>query len=142
LAVPGRGSGLVAGTVRSELTREELRRTVDAFFPEVELSAEPLVARRAGLTTLGLPYAQDPAVTRHLAAFLRRAPQYRPSAILFNGGVFKDARLQERVGALVDRWTGSPLKRLRSASLDLAVALGASYSALARRGRGIRIRRG
>ena len=81
-------------------------------------------------------------MTRHLAAFLRRAPQYRPTAILFNGGVFKDARLQERLGGLVDRWMGARLKRLKPASLDLSVALGAAYSGLARRGRGIRIRGG
>jgi molecular chaperone DnaK (HSP70) len=142
VAIAGRGSGLVGGTIRAELTADELRRTVDAFFPEVELSATPLAQRRAGLTTLGLPYAQDPAVTRHLAAFLRRAPQYRPSAILFNGGVFKDPALQEKLGALIDGWMGAPLKRLAPASLDLAVALGASYSGLARRGRGIRIRGG
>ena len=142
LAIPGRGSGLVGGTVRAEIATDELRRAVDAFFPEVELSAVPLAQRRAGLTTLGLPYAQDPAVTRHLAAFLRRAPQFRPTAILFNGGVFKDARLQERLGGQVDRWMGKKLKRLQPASLDLSVALGAAYSGLARRGRGIRIRGG
>jgi molecular chaperone DnaK (HSP70) len=156
VAIPGRGSGLVGGTVRAELTKEELRRTVDAFFPEVGVDAVPASARRAGLTTLGLPYAQDPAVTRHLAAFLRRSASalprkpgssfVHPTAILFNGGVFKDTDLQERVAALVDRWVraegGASVKVLRSASLDLAVALGASYSGLARRGRGIRIRGG
>src|SRR5207237_8581346 len=77
-----------------------------------------------------------------LAAFLRRAPQYRPSALLFTGGVFKDAALQERLAGVVARWMGSHLTRLKPASLDLAVALGASYSGLARRGRGIRIRGG
>ena len=142
LSIPGRGSGLIGGTVRAEIARDELRRTVDAFFPDVAPDATPLAQRRAGLTTLGLPYAQDPAVTRHLAAFLHRAPQYKPTAILFNGGVFKDARLQERLGALVDGWMGSKLKRLQPASLDLSVALGAAYSGLARRGRGIRIRGG
>ena len=142
LAIPGRGSGLVAGTLRAELTAAERRKAVDAFFPEVEPGAEPQSARRSGLTTLGLPYAQDPAVTRHLAAFLRRAPRYPPSAILFNGGVFQDASLQERVASLVDRWMQKPLRRLQSTSLDLAVALGASYSGLARRGRGLRIRGG
>ena len=156
LSIPGRGSGLVGGTIRAEITKEELRRTVDAFFPDVDVAAAPATQRRTGLTTLGLPYAQDPAVTRHLAAFLRRgsgtlarrpgATFLHPTAILFNGGVFKDASLQERVASLVDRWVrgegGAQLKLLRSASLDLAVALGASYSGLARRGRGIRIRGG
>ncbi|HMC36075.1 MAG TPA: Hsp70 family protein [Myxococcales bacterium] len=156
LSIPGRGSGLVGGTIRAEITKEELRRTVDAFFPDVDVAAAPATQRRTGLTTLGLPYAQDPAVTRHLAAFLRRgsgtlarrpgATFLHPTAILFNGGVFKDGSLQERVASLVDRWVraegGAPLKLLRSASLDLAVAIGASYSGLARRGRGIRIRGG
>ena len=156
LSIPGRGSGLVGGTIRAEITKEELRRTVDAFFPDVDVAAAPATQRRTGLTTLGLPYAQDPAVTRHLAAFLRRgsgtlarrpgATFLHPTAILFNGGVFKDGSLQERVASLVDRWVraegGAPLKLLRSASLDLAVALGASYSGFARRGRGIRIRGG
>jgi hypothetical protein len=156
VAIPGRGSGLVSGTIRAEISPEELRRTVDAFFPEVEIDAAPTVQRRTGLTTLGLPYAQDPAVTKHLAAFLRRsrgalerkraATFLHPTAILFNGGVFKDVSLQERLAALVNRWVcaegGQEIKVLRSASLDLAVALGASYSGLARRGRGIRIRGG
>ena len=142
LAIPGRGSGMMGGLVRAELTRAELEATQLAFFPEVEASAQVLAPRRAGLTALGLPYAQDPAVTRHLATFLRRFPQSAPTAILFNGGVFKDAGLQERVAALVEKWTGQPQKRLTSQSLDLAVALGASYAGQARAGRGIRIRGG
>jgi molecular chaperone DnaK (HSP70) len=141
VVIPGRGSGLVGGTIRAELPADVLRDTVDAFFPEVPRDAQPLSQRRMGLTTIGLPYAQDPAVTRHLAAFLKRAGQH-PTAILFNGGVFKDTSLQERVAALVDSWTGQKLKRLESLSLDLAVAVGASYSGLARKGRGIRIRGG
>src|SRR5439155_24303716 len=90
------------------------------------------------------------------AAFLRRssgalakkpgATFLHPTAVLFNGGVFKDASLQKTLASLVDRWVraegGAEIKVLRSASLDLAVALGASYSGLARRGRGIRIRGG
>ena len=60
--------------------------------------------------------------------------------------MFKDASLQERLSTLVNRWVraegGAQVKILKSASLDLAVALGASYSGLARRGRGIRIRGG
>jgi hypothetical protein len=142
LAIPGRGSGLVGGTIRAELPPEDLRRALDAFFPEVSSDAVPQQQKRTGLTTLGLPYAQDPAITRHLAAFLRRAAKWKPTALLFNGGVFKDERLRERIGANVDNWMGAPLKRLQPASLDLSVALGAAYSGLARRGRGIRIRGG
>jgi hypothetical protein len=155
LAIPGRGSGLVGGTIRTELSWRELRNVVEGFFPETKVDAAPTAQRRVGLTTLGLPYAQDPAVTRHLAAFLRRAggaPKrpgasfIHPTAILFNGGVFKDAALRERVASQVEQWVaaegGPRLKRLASESLDLAVAEGAAYSGLARRGRGIRIRGG
>jgi hypothetical protein len=155
LAIPGRGSGLVGGTIRTELSWRELRNVVEGFFPEAGIDAAPATQRRIGLTTLGLPYAQDPGVTRHLAAFLRRAggaPKapgatfIHPTAILFNGGVFKDEALRERVASVVERWVtaegGPRLKRLVSGSLDLAVAEGAAYSGLARRGRGIRIRGG
>jgi molecular chaperone DnaK (HSP70) len=142
LAIPGRGSGMLAGLVRAELSRAELEETQLLFFPEVEAAAQVQGARRSGLTALGLPYAQDPAVTRHLASFLRRFPESAPTAILFNGGVFKDEALQERVALLVGAWTGKAQKRLASQSLDLAVALGASYAGQARAGRGIRIRGG
>ena len=155
LAIPGRGSGLVGGTVRTELSVKELRSVVEGFFPDVPIDASPAQQQRIGLTTLGLPYAQDPAVTRHLAAFLRRAGGagkkqdasfLHPTALLFNGGVFKDMALQDLVGKQVDRWVtaegGPPLRRLVPFSLDLSVAHGAAYSGLARRGRGIRIRGG
>src|SRR5438874_11017225 len=113
LAIPGRGSGLVGGTIRTELGWRELRNVVEGFFPETAVDSVPMGQRRVGLTTLGLPYAQDPAVTRHLAAFLRRgggAPKktgatfLHPTAILFNGGVFKDAALRERVASVADGW--------------------------------------
>jgi molecular chaperone DnaK (HSP70) len=139
LSIPGRGSGLVAGTIAAELPGNLRRATIDTFFPEVAKDVRPQVFKRTGLTTIGLPYAQDPAVTRHLAAFLQKG---KPTAILFNGGVFKDPGLQDKVAGQVDSWTGKRMKRLNSASLDLAVALGASYSGLARRGKGIRIRGG
>ena len=162
ISIPGRGSGLMAGLVRAELSSAELREAVDGFFPAVPVSARPQAARRTGLTALGLPYAQDPAVTRHLAAFLGRqarsaatslglrlpeaATFLHPTAILFNGGVFKDARLRDRVAGIVDGWLaaegGKPVTRLEAQSLELSVALGACYSGLAREGRGIRIRGG
>ena len=161
LTIPGRGSSLLGGIVRTGLLAAELRQVADAFFPEVELAAPVQAARRTGLLALGLPYAQDSAVTRHLASFLRRQPRrpaqanaaasfLHPTAVLFNGGVFKDSALRERVGSLLDGWVtregGRPLQRLVAQgpfdTLDLGVALGAAYSGLARQGRGIRIRGG
>jgi Hsp70 protein len=73
IAVAGRGSQLLGASLRSEVTREEIEATlVNGFFPEVSASARPVVRARAGLTQLGLPYASDAAITRHLAAFLGR----------------------------------------------------------------------
>jgi hypothetical protein len=164
VAIPGRGSGLVGGTIRTELTRGELRGTlVDGFLPRVEASARPAAQRRTALTTLGLPFAADPAVTRHLAAFLGRqrdalhegAPGaarlagkalLHPTAILFNGGVMKSVELKERVLEVVRGWVeaegGQPPRELPGVDLDLAVARGAAIYGRVRGGRGIRIRGG
>jgi hypothetical protein len=100
-----------------------------------------------------LPYAQDPAITRHLAAFLTRQARIaegrsfvHPTAILFNGGVFKAGVLKSRVIEVVNQWLaadgGSPVKELEGADLDLAVARGAAYYGWVRHGHGIRIRGG
>lgn len=107
LVIPGRGSKLIGGTLRTELARSELESVLlEGFFPQVDVTARPQAPRRVGLTTMGLPYASDAAVTRHLAAFLGRENLPRPegwravhpSAILFNGGVTRSPVLRERRG--------------------------------------------
>ncbi len=172
LVVPGRGSSLIGGTIKAELTRDELTRLLtDGFFPDVPVTEVPKTARSSGLAQIALPYAQDAGITRHLAAFLTRqakalaasdlstsnlqlstgggsaaASFIRPTAILFNGGVFKSAVLRERVLAVVNRWltaAGAPAAHeLAGAELDLAVARGAAYYGWARHGHGLRIRGG
>jgi molecular chaperone DnaK (HSP70) len=156
VVIPGRGSKLIGGTLRASLLRDDLTRLLlEGFFPVVDADARPVARPRAGLTQLGLPYAQDAAITRHLAAFLGRqsgatgeegAAFARPSAILFNGGVFKSALLEERVLAVVNRWLEAsgapPARKLAGADLDLAVARGAAYYGQVRAGGGIRIRGG
>ena len=117
ITVPGRGSSLVGGSLKTELTRAELAGAlVDGFFPKVAVSEKPAAQKRAALTTLGLPYASDPSITRHLAAFLSRHRGAKdseaardlklagkeflhPTALLFNGGVMKAKELKERVSA-------------------------------------------
>jgi hypothetical protein len=93
-----------------------------------------------------LAYEADPAVTRHLAQFLSRTedrPSELPTAVLFNGGVMKTRFLQERVAEVLTSWqANAQLRVLESSNLDLAVAIGAAYYGLARRGRGVRIRSG
>jgi hypothetical protein len=165
VVVPSRGSRLIGATVRTELTREEVTATlVEGFFPVVEATVRPAMRARAALTRLGLPYAQDPAVTRHLAAFLgrqtaateelqgfeRALPQgasfLHPTAVLFNGGVFKADVLAERIMQVLNGWLAAegaaPARRLEGADLDLAVARGAAYYGFVRTGRGVRIRGG
>jgi hypothetical protein len=165
IVVPSRGSKLIGGSIRTELTRAEVSAFItDGFFPQVEASARPAVRTRAGLTQLGLPYAQDAAITRHLArqecrqagataelaGFAGRASAehsfLHPSAVLFNGGVFKSALLARRVMDTINGWLaaeGAPEARmLGGADLDLAVARGAAYYSYVRRGAGVRIRGG
>ncbi len=110
----------------------------------------PARGRRVGLTEIGLPYAADPAITRHLARFLSRqagslhssGEAIHPSAVLFNGGVFQAGPLRERVVEVLSGWSGRAIPQLEAADLDLAVAHGAAYYGLVRQGKGIRIRGG
>jgi hypothetical protein len=165
IVVPSRGSKLIGGSIRTELTRDEVTTFItDGFFPRVEASARPATRTRAGLTQVGLPYAQDTAITRHLAAFLGRQAGataelegfngkvnaehtfLHPSAVLFNGGVFKSDILARRVMDTINDWLymegAEPARMLEGADLDLAVARGAAYYGYARRGGGVRIRGG
>jgi hypothetical protein len=165
VVVPSRGAKLLGGALRTELTREEITRTlVDGFFPVVAASARPVARPRAGLTQLGLPYASDAAVTRHLAAFLGRhagaldhvagfphkgGPRgslLRPTVLLFNGGVMKGKALSERVVSTLDAWLEAdgapPVRVLPTGDLDLAVARGAAAYGKVRHGKGLRIRGG
>jgi hypothetical protein len=99
---------------------------------------------------MGLPHAADPAVTRHLAAFLHKQVSRDgetgsvrfPSAVLFNGGVMKAAPLRERILQALALWSDSEVRELEAIDLDLSVARGAAYYGLARKGHGIRIRAG
>ncbi|MCK5798635.1 MAG: Hsp70 family protein, partial [Deltaproteobacteria bacterium] len=152
VSVLGRGSKVIGGTIKAELDREDLEQIlVDGFFPECAADARPKRARRIGLQELGLPYAADAGITRHLARFLGShgrddAPAAWPTAVLFNGGVMKAGPLRQRVVDVLSAWLHNAdegdLKELDSANLDLAVSRGAAYYGLVRRGKGIRIRGG
>jgi molecular chaperone DnaK (HSP70) len=164
IVVPSRGSKLIGGSIRTELTRAELTQIIlEGFFPQVDATARPAVRTRVGLTQLGLPYAQDAGVTRHLAAFLGRQVQalaelegfgaapagatfLHPTAVLFNGGVFKSPLLSQRVLDIINSWLtaegAAPARLLGGADLDLAVARGAAYYGYVKRGKGVRIRGG
>lgn len=147
LAVAARGSRMFGGTLRTELGRAELEATlVDGFFPRVPPDARPAAPRRVGLTTLGLPYASDAGITRHLAAFLGRAGGRLPTAVLFNGGVTRAPVLRDRICSVLGSWAaaaGVPGPRvLQGTDPDVAVARGAATYGWARRQGGLRIRGG
>ena len=147
VTIAARGSSLMGGSSRVDLTRDEVTTTItDGFFPVVAASARPAVRARAALTEVGLPYASDPAVTKHLAAFISRHELARPTALLFNGGVLKAPRLRDRLVETLASWRtagGDDAPRvLDGADLDLGVARGAVAFGLAKHGRGVRIRGG
>jgi molecular chaperone DnaK (HSP70) len=163
IVVPNRGSSLMGGTLRTELTRDEVNSVLlEGFLPEVSSHDHPNESPRAGLRSKGLPYAQDAGITRHLAAFLSRqlnainniegvnlpenASFIHPSAVLFNGGVLKSERITNRLMSVLNGWLRAeqaPEARLLSGlDLDLAVARGAAYYGYVRKGNGVRIKGG
>ena len=163
LVVASRGSSLIGGTLRTELTREEVNRVlVEGFLPKVAVTDRPVSRPRTGLRTAGLPYAQDAGITRHLAAFLAKQqgatdelkdinlPEHasflHPTAVLFNGGVLKAGALAGRLMDVLNSWLRAEqapeARLLTGADLDLAVARGAAYYGYVRKGKGVRIKGG
>jgi molecular chaperone DnaK (HSP70) len=163
VVVPGRGSRLVGETISCELTRQELEKTLlEGFFASCDVEDRPVQqAQRTGLRTLGLNYAQDSRILRHLAQFLHDSHQrvnvneklpenilnqeiLAPSAILFNGGATKAHLFRNRIVETLNSWLetlGQPnLKLLELSDPDLAVARGAAYYGSVQRGLGLRIR--
>jgi molecular chaperone DnaK (HSP70) len=144
VVVLGRGSKVIGGSIRTEVARVEVERMlVDGFFPETALGDKPRRAARVGLRELGLPFAADAGITRHLSAFV--GAHRKATAVLFNGGVMKGRPLRQRVIHTLDAWNDSPeedLKVLSGTDMDLAVAHGAAYYGMVRRGKGVRIRGG
>ena len=160
VTILGRGTGLVGGTIKAKLLREDVDRILgDGFLPAVS-SHEVPERRRAGLAEIGLPYAADAAITRHLARFLRqqsaqsehgavrRAPSglAAPTHVLFNGGVLRADLVRRRILEILNGWLAdenlAPAAPLVGEDLMHAVARGAAYYGLARSGRGVRIRGG
>ena len=153
--LPGSGRKLIGGGIQAEITRDEVVQIlVNGFLPEVKLTAKPQ-RRQSGFQEFGLPYAADPAITRYLATFLKSHADTtaadsdatnsgRPDIVLFNGGFFASPMLRERLLANLTDWFNddepdwSPLV-LDNERLDLAVARGAAYFGMVRRGVGVKI---
>jgi molecular chaperone DnaK (HSP70) len=144
VTVQGRGRSVVGGSLHTQITIADVKQAIlEGFFPLVQGDSEPARGARTGLQEMGLPYVSDPAVTRHLAAFLQKQlkPDERPDAILFNGGVFQPQTLRDRLIEAMRPWYGKDWEPLILAnpSLDLAVAWGAAYLAWLRHSGGKRI---
>ncbi len=160
VTIAGRGSRIIGGSIQSELTREEVESiAIEGFFPRVSRGEDPQRTAKSGLQEFGLPFVADPAVPRHLGYFLRRhraeaidpsghQPEDRPArpdAILFNGGALTPEIVRGRIVDVMSSWfvddPGAPYapRVLTNPSLDLAVARGAAYYGVVRRGGGIRI---
>jgi hypothetical protein len=161
VTILGKGTGLVGGTIKAKLRRADLAAVLrDGFFPAVASDDLPQRQRRIGLQEIGLPYAADAAITKHLARFLRQPPSNSeqgevrrgasglaaPTHVLFNGGVFNAELLRDRTIETLNAWLATEklpaLQALSGEDLMHAVSRGATYYGLARRGRGVRIRGG
>ena len=159
VTVLGSGRAVVGEALSTDLTREEvLEILTDGFLPITAREEMPATGRPTGLRELGLPYVSDPAITKHLAAFLTQAAvgldgssanqgMARPDAVLFNGGFCTPSVTRDRIVEALSAWFGgakdgwSP-KRLVNNAVDSAVARGAAYCGRVRRGTGLRIRAG
>ena len=163
LTLPGSGSKLIGGAIQIPVTREDVEAVlVEGFFPLVPMDSKP-ASSRSGFQEFGLPYAADPNVTKYLAAFLTAhqttdvngaAPDGQSSedpsnkiAILFNGGVFASPLLRQRTIDVIQSWYRKDdpnwtLTVLENERLDIAVARGAAYYGMVRRGEGVRIAAG
>jgi molecular chaperone DnaK (HSP70) len=165
IAVPSRGSSLFAKTIATALDRASLSQVIlDGFFAQTALDDLPREARRTGLQEFGLPYASDAVISKHLARFLTRSLQnvkasgklnalvgaqpdgqaLMPTAVLFNGGVFRAGAIRARVLDLLASWNGGQaVRELEGFEPDLAVARGAAiYGRHRATGRGMRIKAG
>jgi hypothetical protein len=160
VTILGKGSKLIGGTIKAKLHREQVEQVLEGFLPVVKSIDMPERSRRAGLQEMGLPYAADPAITRHLARFLRQqsaASEHDsvrrgasglacPTHILFNGGVLHAQFVRDRLLEVLNSWLSeegfSPIAPLSGEDLMQAVARGSAYYGRARHGNGVRIRGG
>jgi len=159
--LPGSGTRLIGGGLHLEVTRDEVcKLLLEGFFPRVGLEEKP-TNRRSGFQEFGLPFAPDPAITRYLAAFLTAHRHValdenevpadhdpaRPDIVLLNGGVFESSQLRRRLLEVLESWFATERQTWRPVvldndRLDLAVARGAAYYGMVRRGQGVRIAAG
>jgi molecular chaperone DnaK (HSP70) len=139
VSIPGDGASLFTAALDTTVTRARVHEWVlDGFFPLGRADELPRT-RKIGLREIGLPYASDSAISRHLAAFLNRQPV---DAMLFAGGTLRPSMIQERMLALVESWQGRRPAHLALENMSLAIAQGAAHFAALAEGARERIRGG
>jgi molecular chaperone DnaK (HSP70) len=145
----GGGSKLIGGSRSVTLTKQEAREiALDGFFPLSGLDDLP-DKKRSGVVEFGLPYAADPAVSKHIAAFLKlhsgasgealQGQGYVPDALLLNGGVFRSQTITQRMIDVIRSWRSTPPVLLENKHPELSVAFGAVSYALARKDKKLKI---
>ncbi len=153
ITLKGEGRSLISGTLAGDLTKENLEAILTrGFFPEVASETVPRKPAAKAIAEFGLPYEQEPAITKHIGWFLEKHrdeirslldKEPMPDLILFNGGSLKPELLQGRTRASIRRWFGSEDPQLPAVldnpDLDLSVALGAAYYGLVKQGSGVRV---
>lgn len=145
IILQGSGSGVVRGSMTADITKHEVEQCLlEGFFSSHTWEDALNLKKARGLRTMGLPFEDEPSITKHLAQFLKHStqeniPPSAPSYILFNGGAMKAPAFQKAIVKSLEAWFEKPVKILPSANLDLAVARGAAYYGKVRRGLGVKI---
>ena len=141
ILLQGTGSSIVKGSLTVQIKREEVEKLLlDGFFRQYSLEEALKLRKSSGFRTMGLPYEEEPSITKHVAAFLKKASPQAPNYILFNGGSMKPLLFQQAILKSVRTWYNAPgIEILQGTHLDLAVGQGAAYYGKVRRGLGVRI---
>jgi hypothetical protein len=127
----GKGSHVVAGGVSCHVTRKEIEAILlEGFFGLYGWEEAIQLKKGGGIRQMGLPFENDPSITKHLASFLaKNGNGKKPSCVLFNGGSLKPKMFQQRILDSLDLWfiEKKSLRVLQSSHLDLSVSRGAAY---------------
>jgi hypothetical protein len=156
MTIMGRGSRLIGGSLKTELSLAEVQSlVVEGFLPLISPEERSVHEKRSGIQQVGLPFAQDPRITSQLAKFLSMTGELEnqemenfilPTAVLYNGGTMKAEALRHRLSEVLNRWAKrlnqKEVRELSGADYDFAVSRGAVYYGLARQGQAIRIKSG
>jgi len=146
ITISGNSSSIISNTRSITITKQQIQQILnDGFFPKIEHDS-PKPTRKTGIREMGLPYVADPAITKHLLAFLKNSSSQpkQPNYILYNGGALLPKQLRNRINKIITSWSQEPYtaRELQAQDLNLAVSRGATYYGLVRRGQGVRVKGG